>query len=166
MASNTGPVDSEVWTRLVDLERQAARLRAEILDGPDRSQIIAAALRSRSAWDQSVAMDLLRRFPDDVPMHLPQLFQMARTQSWAGRALEPVKAAAARNPAVMDDFRAIAAEAIPASESDLDYHEIANVLLNIDAMDLLAVLTEQALASDDPAVQQIGMGLRGESEES
>lgn len=164
MASNAGPVDSEVWARLVGLERQAARLRAEILDAPDRSRVIAAALRSPSAWDQSVAMDLLRRFPDDVPVHLPQLFQMARSQSWAGRALEPLKAAAARNPAVMDDFRAIAAEAIPGAESEPDYHEIANVLLNIDAMDLLAELTEQALASDDPAVQQMGMGLRGDSD--
>lgn len=165
MENSAGLLDVEAWTRLVDAEREAARLRAEILNRPDRSQVVAAGLRSRSTWDQSVAIDFLRRFPEEVPVHLAQLFQMARSHSWAGRALEPVVAAAARYATIMDDFRAIAAAAIPGAESELDYTEIANLLNNISAMDLLAELTQQALASDDPAVQQVGMGLKGESED-
>lgn len=150
------------WTRLVKAEREAAQLRAEILNRFDRTELIGAALRSPSNWDQSSAIEYLRRFPDEVSAHLEAIFRLACTQRWASRALEPLRAAAARKPVIMDEFRAIAASAITDAQTDLDYQEISNLLTNINADDLLETLRLQALASADPDVHGFGRYLSGQ----
>ena len=146
------------WSCLVEAEREVARCRADIYRSPERTELLRAALTG-SIGDQSTALAFLREFPDDVPALLPLLYHLSLSPRWLVSALQAIRSAAAKDASVTNALREIIqTEMLEAAEED-EYRAVVNVLVRIDATDLLIKLGTQALGSDDPAVRQVGAEL-------
>lgn len=151
------------WTALIKAQEELNKIQGEIFRSAERTELLAAAL-SGSILDQSTALAFLRDLPDDVPALLTSLFNLSLSQAWVGSALQAVIAAARWDQTVMPRFRQIIRVKMTSIREDYDYAAIANILINIDAKDILVELAIQALASSDPAVREIGAELQIDDE--
>jgi len=138
------PDADRLWHALVDAERSVRGRRAEIygLGAAARTEILSSALTSASNWDRASALTFLRSFPEDVPALLPEILNLAMSHRWASEAREAV-AAGPRND-VIDRLRSQITSRLPGSDAD-DYRRLAEVLVRVEAWDLLAELIRSAL---------------------
>lgn len=143
MESHEGASSGPLWRSLVDAERAVRARRAEVhgLGPAARTEVLSNALASESNWDRTSALVFLRSFPEDVPVLLPAILDLAISTRWAPYAREAI--AAAPRGEVIHALRSEIPPRLPRSDADA-YRRLAEVLVAVAAWDTLADLIRSA----------------------
>jgi hypothetical protein len=149
------PSDRERWAAVVSAERELARCRADFYQHAQaRAEVLSAALKG-GAWDVGAALDFLRVLPDDTLTLLPQLVGHALSHRWALYARQAIGAAQARRDRLHPALQEIIVPRLDAADDD-ECRRFAELLAHVEAWDVLRLLTQRALASDDPDTREVG----------
>ncbi|GLZ79591.1 hypothetical protein Afil01_43980 [Actinorhabdospora filicis] len=145
--------DQDLWTALVEAERQLARARAEFYQRAEgRSEVLAAALQGPSNWDRGTALAFLGKIPDDVPELLDQLVENATSHAWALVARRAI--AAGRRELVTPLLRRIVRERLETADAE-DYRRLAELLRHMNDDEALGELVRRAADLEDPDMQEV-----------
>lgn len=135
------------------VEREAARLRAEVNQLPMRTELLQQGIESDSAWERSTALTFLRLLPEDVPRLLELLVGLCLSAGWAQSAREALW------PARHDIEMSVLSDVVLRELSDSgaeDYLMLADILTYIEAWPALAEVIDQTGRSGDAEVRKVG----------
>jgi hypothetical protein len=153
MSGMTTPSDQDLWTAVVQAERELARRRADFHQhARDQTTILAQALRG-GGWDASAALWYLREFYDGTPALLEPLVNAAlsdRSALWARQAIARVS-----SDRLFPELERIVPAQLEDAD-DLDYRRLAELLVHVQAWTILHKLVLRALASDDADTREVG----------
>lgn len=149
----TIPSDLDLWSAVVQAEREVARRRADFYrHAKDQTAILAQALCGHG-WDTGAALWYLREFYDGTPALLEPLVDAAlseRTALWARQAIARVS-----SDRLVPELEPIVLARLDGAD-DLDYRRLAELLAHVQAWPVLHKLVLRALASDDPDTREVG----------
>lgn len=145
------------WASLVAVERDAARLRAEVNQSSARTEVLARGIASPSAWERSTALNFLRLFPEDVPRLLEPVIGLCLSAAWVDSAREVIRAA--RSDLDESHLGEVLLSELSAGDP-LDYRMFADLLVELACWSALGVVIQQASQSADEEVRAIGEEFR------
>ncbi len=141
-----------MWTALVAVEQERARLRAEFWRHAERRAATLARAIDDGGWDRSVALEFLAGFPDDVPELLDRLIPLSISHGWAGAVR-----AALTVPYRMGDLPGLDRDVLARLDAadDDEFRRLAELLDHLRAWTALAELVERAAGSPDPNIRAV-----------
>ncbi|MFF8538644.1 hypothetical protein ACF07B_42810 [Streptomyces sp. NPDC015532] len=119
----------------------------------DRPGLLKLALTAEAGpWQQGAALDFLAALPDDVPALLGDLVGLSLSRGWA----LVVRQAIDRIP--HDDLvpllEPLIVERLDSADDD-EYRLLAELLVHVEAWELLGRLVSRALDTDDPGTREV-----------
>ena len=150
---STSPSDDELWRAFVEARQETIRRRADFYNtARDRPGILRAALTvGAGPWQRGAALDFLAALPDDVPALLEDLVDLSLSHGWA----LAVRRAIAGLP--KDDLvpllEPLVLKHLETADDD-EYLRLAELLVHVEAWDLLGRLVARAPVTDDPDTRE------------
>ena len=143
-----------MWEAVVAAERQVTRCRADFYQAAEsRAETLRAALTG-SNWERRAAFAFLQSLPDDVPILLDQLVELALSHRWAPFARRVISGA--RRDAVLPALGVMVTARLVVADPD-EYRRLAELTAAVDGWETLREIVRAALQNDDPDVREVGV---------
>ncbi|RKS08930.1 hypothetical protein DFP74_4656 [Nocardiopsis sp. Huas11] len=150
---STPPSDDELWQAFVEATREAHRCQADFYNrARDRPGILRAALPAGAGpWQRGAALDFLTGLSDDVPALLDDLVDLALSPGWAlatRRAIGTIP-----HDDLVPLLEPLVLEHLETANED-DYRRLTELLVHVEAWDLLGRLVAHGLEADAPDTRE------------
>jgi hypothetical protein len=147
--------DQALWAAVVAAQTELAACRAAFYQHARSPGLVLAHALSGPGSERAAALRFLAAsgYVSDHLELLPALIDMAQSHRWAGYARHAI--AATCRDRLLPALQQLIPPLLETADYD-DYRRLAELLAHVQAWQLLADLTQRALASTDPDMREVG----------